>query len=282
MEEEISGKRKKNQAPKDKEMTFWDHLEELRWHIIRSFAAILLLAVLSFIARDLIFDTIILAPKDSSFITNRLLCKLADIISVNGLCIDNLSLQIINISMSGQFLIHMYISIIAGLIAAAPYVIWELWAFIRPALKRNEKKYSRGAVVVMSFLFYLGVLFSYFLIVPLTVNFLGTYQVSEFVENHISLRSYIKTVVSLSFSVGVVFELPVAVFFLTKVGVLSPSFLKKNRKVAIVIVMILAAIITPADIFSQIMVALPLLGLYEISILVSKRIYKRQQMDLAG
>ena len=183
--------------------------------------------------------------------------------------------------MSGQFLIHMYISIAVGFILAIPFVLWEIWRFIKPALKINEKRYSSGAVIVMSFLFLVGICFSYFLIVPLTLNFLGTYRVSDFVVNQITLRSYINTVVSLTFAVGVIFELPVLVFFLTKIGVLTPTFMKKNRKYALVIVLIVSAIITPADIFSQVMVAIPLFALYEISIVISKRVYAKQS-ELAG
>jgi sec-independent protein translocase protein TatC len=282
MQETISNKKKGNkEKKKDKEMSFWEHLEELRWHIIRSFAVVLVLAVVAFINREIVFDYVILAPKDSSFITSRLLCKLAELISAPGLCIDTLSLEIINITMSGQFLIHMYISIAAGLILGFPYVLWEIWRFVKPALKSKEKKYSGGAVLIMSLLFLLGIFFSYFLIVPLTLNFLGTYQVSDFVENRITLRSYINTVVSLTFAVGLVFELPVLVYFFTKIGVMTPAFMKKNRKYALVIILIISAIITPADIFSQIMVAIPLYGLYEISIGVSKRVYARQSR-LAG
>ena len=276
MVEEVSSKKKGNNTFQEKEMSFWEHLEELRWRIVRSFLAVLVFAVVAFLNRRIIFDNIILAPKDSEFITNQLLCKLAEFISVKGLCIDSLDLNIINITMSGQFMTHMYISIVAGLIFATPYILWEIWRFVTPALKSSEKKYSGGTVAIMSLLFFIGVLFSYFLIVPLTLNFLGTYQVSEDVLNKIALRSYIGTVVTLSFGVGAVFELPVFIFFLTKIGIVTPSFLKKNRKYALVIVLILSAIITPADVFSQIMVAIPLLGLYEVGILVSKRVFARQ------
>jgi sec-independent protein translocase protein TatC len=281
MPEEISSKKRKKKADAGKEMSFWEHLEELRWHIVRSAAVVLILSVAAFVNREIVFDYVILAPKDSGFITNQLLCKLAEIINVKGLCIDNLSLEIINITMSGQFLIHMYISIAVGLIVGFPYVLWEIWRFVKPALKRKEKKYSGGAVLIMSFLFLIGIFFSYFLIVPLTLNFLGTYQVSDFVENRITLRSYINTVVSLTFAVGLVFELPVLVYFFTRIGLLTPTFMRRNRKYALVIVLIISAIITPADIFSQIMVAVPLYVLYEISILVSKRVYARES-ELAG
>lgn len=260
----------------DEKMNFWDHLEELRWHILRSFIAVLILAIGAFLARDLIFDVIILAPKSSDFATNRFLCYIAEITAVDALCINDMNLEIVNLKMSGQFLIHLYISIITGIIVAIPYIIAEIWAFIRPALYPNEKKYSTGAIFITSFLFMVGVLFSYFLIVPLTVNFLGTYQVSDTVQNTISLSSYIGTVVSLTFAVGLVFEMPVFVYFLTKVGMLTPQFMKRNRKYMLVIILAMAAIITPADIFSQILVSIPLLGLYEISIIISRRLYNKQ------
>jgi sec-independent protein translocase protein TatC len=212
MAEVNSNKKKKN---KEKEMSFWDHLEELRWHIVRSFLAIVILAIIAFLNRTIIFDMVILAPKDSEFITNRLLCQVSEFLSIPSLCIGDVSLKIININMSGQFMIHMYISMVVGLIVAFPYIIFEIWSFVRPALHLNEKKHSGGAVLVSSFLFICGILFSYFLIVPLTINFLGTYQVSDFVQNQISLSSYVSTVVSVTLSVGVVFELPIFVYFLS-------------------------------------------------------------------
>jgi len=271
-----------NKKKKENEMSFWEHLEELRWHILRSIISVLILAIVAFLNRHIIFDMIILAPKDSEFITNRLLCQLADLISVKALCIDDLALKIINIKMSGQFMTHMYISFVAGIIVAFPYILAEIWGFIRPALMPNEKKHSGGAVFVCSLLFISGVLFSYFLIVPLTVNFLGTYQVSGFVQNTISLNSYISTVVSVTLSVGLVFELPVFIYFLTKVGVVTPSFMRKNRKYMLVIILVLSAIITPPDVFSQILVCLPLFGLYEISIKISQRVYRKRTIEMAG
>ncbi|MBU2652163.1 MAG: twin-arginine translocase subunit TatC [Bacteroidetes bacterium] len=279
---EVISNKKKNKPDPEKEMSFWEHLEELRWHIVRSVAVILTLAIVAFIFRNIIFDEIILAPKDSGFITNRLLCRLSEILNVQALCLGNLDLEIINIKMSGQFMTHMYVSIVAGLVLGFPYVMGEVWAFIKPALKPRERKHSGGAVLVCSFLFLLGVLFSYFLIVPLTLNFLGTYQVSESVANQIALNSYISTVVSVTFAVGIVFELPILVFFLTKAGIVTPGFLKKNRKYTLVILLVISAIITPPDIFSQVMVCIPLMLLYEISIVISKRAYKHRENELAG
>jgi sec-independent protein translocase protein TatC len=266
---------KRNNSKEEKVMTFWDHLDELRGHILRSLIAVVVLAIVAFLNRHFIFDSVILAPSTSDFFTNRALCKVGEWLSLNALCIDDMKLEIINIKMSGQFLTHMYISIVAGFIFAFPYVLWEIWRFVQPAMLENERKYSKGGLFISTFLFLLGILFSYYLIVPLTVNFLGTYQVSESVTNQISLGSYISTVVSVTFAVGIVFELPILVYFLTKIGVLTPGFMKKNRKYMFVILLILSAIITPPDMFSQILVVLPLIGLYELSIKVSMRVYKK-------
>jgi len=266
----------------ESEMTFWGHLEALRWHIIRSVSAVFIFAIAAFLNKDIIFKTIILAPKSSEFITNKLLCRLSEFLSLPALCIGNFDLKLINIQMAGQFMIHMYISIVAGLIVAIPYVLWEIWRFVKPALHENEARHASGAVFFSSLLFLLGVLFSYFLIVPMAVLFLGTYNVSESVENQVALSSYISTVVSLTFSVGVVFELPILVFFLTKVGIITPMLMRRNRKFMIVVVLIVAAIITPPDVFSQLLITFPLLGLYELSILVSARVYKRRSQEMSG
>ncbi|NOX87290.1 MAG: twin-arginine translocase subunit TatC [Chlorobi bacterium] len=274
MAERITTK-KNPEEETEKVMSFWDHMEELRMTIIRSVIAIVILAIVAFLNRKIIFDVIILAPSKPGFFTNEVLCKISHKLSLNALCISDINLDIININMSGQFLTHMYISLVAGFIAAFPYILWEIWRFVRPALHDNEKKYSRGGIFISTLLFAIGIVFSYFMIVPLTVNFLGTYQVSESVHNQISLNSYISTVVSLTFAVGLVFELPILVYFLTKIGVLTPDFLKKNRKYMFVILLILAAIITPPDMFSQVLVVVPLVLLYEFSIVISKRVYKR-------
>lgn len=267
----------KKEKDKEKEMSFWEHLEELRWHIVRSVLAVLVLSVIAFLNRHFVFDYLLLAPSKSDFFTNQMLCALGEYLSIESICLQTLDLQIININMSGQFLTHMYISFIAGLIMAFPFVLNEAWRFIRPALNPGEARHSGGAVIVSSLLFFLGVLFSYFVIVPLTINFFGTYQVSQAVTNQISLQSYIGTVVSVVFAVGVVFELPIIIYFLTKVGLISPAFMRKNRKYMLVILLTISAIITPPDVFSQILVCIPLMGLYELSILVSSRIYRKQQ-----
>ncbi len=253
-------------------MSFWEHLEDLRGTIVRSVMGIMVFAIIAFLNRSIIFDRVILAPKDADFITNQLLCRFGKLLSINALCFDELSLQIINIQMSGQFLMHLYVSMAAGLVLASPFVVYQFWSFIVPALKPEERKYSRMAVFVISLLFFAGVFFSYFLIVPLTVNFLGTYQVSGFVANHISLNSYISTVVSVTLGVGIVFELPVVIYFLARIGIVTRGFLKKNRKYMLIILLVLSAIITPPDVFSQILVCIPLLGLYELSIYIAGRV----------
>jgi sec-independent protein translocase protein TatC len=281
MQEEISNK-KKQQKPVEKEMSFWEHLEELRGHLIRSVAAILVLSIIAFINKKIIFDYVILAPKDPHFITNRFFCKVGELLSLDGLCMRDFNLLLQNINMSGQFMMHMYISIVAGLVVATPYILWEFWRFVKPALYSKEKRYSSGAVLASSGLFITGVLFSYYIIVPLTINFFGSYKISESVVNQINLNSYISTIVSVTLATGLVFELPILVYFLTKIGILTPSFMKKSRKYMLIIVLTISAIITPPDIFSQVLVSLPLLVLFEISIWISGRVYRNKQAELAG
>ncbi|MBV2246621.1 MAG: twin-arginine translocase subunit TatC [Lentimicrobium sp.] len=277
----VSGKQKSALSEEKDDMSFWGHLDALRGHLFRSVIAIVILFIVAFLKREFIFDQIILAPLNEDFIANRILCRLGELLNMPSICLGTLSLKLININLSGQFLMHMYISFFMALTFASPYIIWEIWRFIRPALYENERKHSRGAVLVMSLLFILGLLFSYFLIVPLTLNFFGNYQVSESVANQIALTSYISTVVSVTFSMGVVFELPVFVYFLAKVGILTPAFLRKNRRYMIVILLTLAAIITPPDVVSQILVVIPLWGLYELSIVVAARALRNSQETAA-
>jgi len=276
VQEEEKTNRNKNKAGPAKEMSFWEHLEELRKRLFISALAWVSLSVLAFIERDIIFDKIILAPKDSNFITYRLLCKLGAWLHVDSLCMQSMSLKIINYNLSGQFMTHMTISMVAGLILAVPFIFYQVWQFIKPALYEKERKYASSAVYVMSGLFLLGITFSYFVMVPWTLNFLGTYQVSASVTNQIALESYISTVVSVVFSIGLVFELPVVVYVLAKLGIITPSFLRKNRKYAFVIVLIVAAIITPPDVFSQTIATIPLWALYEASIIVAARVAPKE------
>lgn len=255
-------------------MTFWGHLEELRGHLIRSAASIGVFAALAFLNKEFLFSKIILAPKETYFFTNRMFCSLADRLNIPVLCINAKPVEIINIDMAGQFTTHIITSLVVGLLLSIPYLVWEIWRFIRPGLTPKEQANSRGAVLVISGLFITGALFAYFLIVPLAVNFLGSYQVSSMVANQIALRSYISTVTTLTLATGLVFELPVFVYFLSRVGILTPSVMKKQRKLAFVLIVVLSAIITPPDVFSQILVCLPLFVLYELSINISARVEK--------
>ncbi|MFW5724941.1 MAG: twin-arginine translocase subunit TatC [Bacteroidota bacterium] len=261
-------------------MSFWAHLEELRGHLVRSAIAVVVLAIGAFIAKNIIFDYVILAPKEPFFITNRAFCYLAQLLSTPALCINQSPVEIINIDLAGQFKTHIIVSLIAGVIVAFPYILWEFWRFIRPALRPGEQANSRGAVFVTSLLFISGVCFSYFIIAPLTINFLGSYQVSSMVANQIALRSYITTVTMVTFATGLVFELPIIVYFLSRVGLLTPGFMKKNRKIAFILIITLSAIITPPDVFSQILVGIPLYVLYEISIGISKRVSQQREAEL--
>lgn len=258
------------------EMHFLDHLEALRWHLVRSAAAVVVLALVAFLNPGILFDKIILAPKDPGFATYRALCWLAEKSGVD-FCIREIPFSLINIDISGQFTTHLYISFMAGFVMAFPYFIWEIWRFIKPALTKREISNSRGIVFATSLLFFMGVLFGYFVVAPLSINFLGSYQISEQVSNQIGLGSFISTITMLSFSSGLVFELPVAIFFLSKLGLVSPPFLRKYRKHSMVVILIISAVITPSpDITSQILVAIPLFLLYEVSIGVSAAVERKR------
>jgi sec-independent protein translocase protein TatC len=268
------------------EMSFLDHLEELRWHIVRSVLAATIFIVIAFINRVFIFDKVILSPKNPDFFTNRMFKEMGIWLNQNfgvnaeSIAINTVPLNIVNIDMAGQFMSHFKVSLVAGLIVASPYIIWELWRFIKPALYEKEQKYASGAVFYISFLFIIGVLFGYYLIAPLSIHFLGSYIVSAEVTNTIKLSSYISTITSVTFASGVIFELPMVILFLSKVGMMTPGFMRKYRRHAYVILLIVAAIITPPDVFSQLLVFFPLMALYEISIFVSRSVEKkRAKMD---
>ncbi len=258
---------------------FLEHLEELRWHLIRSIIAIVVVAIVVFLAKDYIFSNIILAPKNPQFFTNQLLCNLADSLNMDNLCINRTPLEIINIKMTGQFAMHIMISLVLGIILAFPYIFWEFWSFMKPALYQKEIQYSRGSVFFSSLLFLMGVLFGYFVIIPLSVHFLGSYQVSEQVSNTIHLKSYIGTIASVALAAGLIFELPILIYFLSKAGLVYPEFLKTYRRHAIIIIFIMAAVITPPDVFSLALVTLPLALLYEVGIVISRRIEKQKQRE---
>ncbi len=263
----------------DKEMSFLQHLEELRWHIIRSVLAIVFFMIIAFIFKNILFNKIILGPKSPEFITNRLLCQLGEYLKTATLCINTKPLNLINIKMTGQFTTHVTVAMVAGLILAFPIITWEFWQFFKPALKPGEAKYAKGAVTAASGLFFVGVLFGYFMLAPLSIHFLSSYEVDPSVVNQINIRSYIGLLTSICLATGLVFELPIIAFFLTKIGILTPTFMRKYRRHSIVVIFIVAAIITPPDIFSQTLVAIPLLLLYEVSIFISGRVIKQKERD---
>ncbi len=267
----------KNPAKK-KDMSFIEHLNELRKYLFRSIIAVLIFAIIAFFFKDIIFDDIIFSPKNPDFITNRLMCNLSVFLNLPAICINQGDFNIINIQMAGQFKAHLLISFIVGVMLAFPYLVAQLWGFVKPALEIKEAKKSRGLLFAVSVLFSVGVSFGYFLIVPLTINFLSTYQVSTEITNQISFSSYMSIISTISLSTGLIFELPILVFFLSKIGILTPKVMRKHRKHAIVVFFILSGIITPPDIFSQFLVSLPLLGLYEVSISISSRVAKKRRI----
>ncbi len=271
--------KKNNKKKPQAEMSFLDHLEEFRWHIIRSAIAIVIFAIVAFISKGIIFDNIILSPRTPEFWTNRMFAKLGDLVGSEALKINQVPLELISIKIAGQFSMHIWTSIIAGFIIASPFVFNEFWKFIKPALYEKEKKYANGAVFFTTFLFMCGILFGYYLIIPLSIHFLGTYNVSGDVANQINLRSYIGSITSITMASGVVFLIPVFSYFLSKVGILTPTFMKTYRKHAYVVMLLLSAIITPPDIFSQVMVCFPLVFLYEIGIMISRRVVKDREKE---
>lgn len=270
----------KNQN-KEKAMSFLDHLEELRWLLIRSSVFILGGGVVAFFFRDFIFNTIIFGPKSGDFITYRFFCQIAQKFDFeDSFCQQELPFEIQNRTMDGQFSVMMWTCITAGFIISVPFILREIWRFISPALYAKEKKYAQLFIVVSSLLFFLGVLFGYFVITPLSINFLVNLQVSDMVKNDIDINSYIGLVKTTSLACGLVFELPIIIYFLSILGLVTPQFLREYRKYAIVLILILAAIITPPDVISQIIVSIPLLILYEISIYISKFVQKKPSTDV--
>ncbi|MBE50803.1 MAG: twin-arginine translocase subunit TatC [Flavobacteriales bacterium] len=258
---------------KVKEMSFLDHLEVLRWHLIRSSLVIFICSFFTFINREFIFDFILLAPKSQHFVTYELFCKLSHLLNMGDLlCIGNHNWQLNNFSMAGQFSAHIIISLISGICISFPYVFWEFWSFIKPALKKTEKKLTNGVIFFTSILFSMGILFGYFLVAPLSINFLYTYELSSQVTNTIGLSSYVSIISTICLANGILFELPILVYFLTRIGLVTPSFMKKYRRHAMVVTLILAALITPPDVISQVLVAIPIIFLYEVSIFVSKKV----------
>lgn len=258
-------------------MSFLEHLEVLRWHLIRSSLAIVSMALIAFIAKGFLFDVVLFGPKQPDFFTYRLFCSISREISNTELfCMEKMPFSILNTKMAGQFSTHIWVSLIGGFIIAFPYVLYEFWRFVAPGLKQTERRYSRWVMFFGGLLFMMGVLFGYYLIVPLSLQFLGTYTISEEVSNLIDLNSYISTVSTVTLATGIIFELPVVIYFLARSGLVTSEFLRKYRRHAIVLILVLSAVITPPDVASQILVSVPILILYEISIHLAARIERRR------
>lgn len=269
-----------NQQETD-DMTFIDHLEALRWHIVRSLLAIMVFAIIIFIKIDWVFDRIITGPLQNDFISYRAFCKLSHLLHLgDSLCMPAINIKMQTTEFSSQFMSSITIAFMGGFIAAFPYVFWELWRFIKPALKPGELKNTRGSIFFVSFFFFSGAAFGYFLLGPFTFNFLANYTLgtSHILEAKPTLNDYLENLVDIIIGCGLAFELPVLSHILTKIGLITPKFLKATRKYAIVVILVIAAVITPSpDWTSQMLVFIPLFLLYQLSIVVSKRAYKEME-----
>jgi len=264
-------------ASEEREMSFLEHLEELRWHIIRSMIAIFVFAIAAFVFRNFIFTNIIFAPSRIEFFTYQMLCRLSDLTGSDVLCIQELPFIIQSRQMTGQFTMAITVSAVLGLVVSFPYVFWEFWSFISPGLYSKERKLSRGAVFFVSLLFTMGILFGYYIVSPLSINFLSNFRLDESVANEFDIISYVNTITMLILACGILFQLPIVVLFLTKAGIATPELMKQYRRHSIVVILVLSAILTPPDPMSQILIALPLVLLYQVSIYISKVVIRRQK-----
>ena len=259
----------------EKEMSVLEHLEDLRWHLLRSIIAILIAALAAFLAKNFVFDILLFGPKKTDFLTYKLLCEASNFLGFDdSFCISELPFRIQSRTVAGQFSAHIWTSITLGFIVAFPYVIFQFWKFISPALYIHEKRTAHGFISISSLLFFMGILFGYYVVTPLSIRFLGTYTVSADIFNDFDLNSYTALVRASVLASGLIFELPIFVYFLTKVGLITPKLMRKYRKIALVMVLFLSAVITPPDVASQIIVAIPVLILYELSIFISKRVVR--------
>ncbi|MGF1532629.1 MAG: twin-arginine translocase subunit TatC [Bernardetiaceae bacterium] len=259
----------------EKEMSFLDHLEELRWHLIRAVVAVGVCTIVAFVSKEIVFGMLILGPSRTDFLTYQLLCQLSEIT-----CIDQLPFIIQSRKITGQFTMHIAASVTVGLIVAFPYVFWEIWRFIKPGLYATEQRVASGATFFVSLLFLTGVLFGYFIITPLSINFLSNYQVDPSVMNEFDITSYVGTVTMLTLSCGLMFQLPMVVLFLSKAGLVSPQLMRQFRRHALVAILFVAALLTPPDVVSQFLISIPLVLLYEISIQISHRVWKNREKEL--
>ena len=271
----------KKVKPHHNEMSFLDHLEELRWHLIRSTLAVVIVAIVAFIFKKTLFE-IIFGPQSPDFISYDILCKISKFFGAEKGCIADGDMDFIIQSrkVAGQFSAAIWTSIMAGVVIGFPYILYEMWRFISPGLYDNERNSSRGFIVIASLLFFLGAAFGYFVVAPLSINFLATFRISDAIQNEFDIDDFIGLVRASVLASGFIFELPIIMYFLTKIGLVTPEILKKNRKYALVIVLILAAVITPPDISTQVIVAVPIIILYEVSIFISRGVIRREKRRL--
>lgn len=260
------------------EMSFFEHLEVLRWHLIRSAIAVVLFMGVAWSYFDVIFDKVIMGPKNLDFWTYRMICSLGQRFNLgDDLCIDEIPIQIINIQMAGQFTLQMNASLLIGIMAGFPYLLYEIWRFIKPALSDIERKSASGFVFYASLLFAIGVLFGYYVITPLSIKFLANWQVSPDIVNQITMSSYLSTVATITIGAGIIFELPIVIYILSKIGIMTPQFMRSSRRYAIIIILVISAIVTPTpDALTLLSVAFPMLLLYELSIVLASRVYKQK------
>ena len=263
----------------DSSMSFLDHLEQLRWHLLRSLASVFVFTVIAFLAKRFVFGVVILGPSRVDFVTYRTLCKIADALSIPPLCIEELPFIIQSRQMTGQFSMHMTSSVVIGLIISFPYLFWEIWRFVSPGLHVQERKAARGAVFYVSLLFFLGAAFGYFILAPLSINFLSNYQVDPSILNEFDITSYITTLTMLVVASALMFQLPVVIYFLSMSGLVTAQWLRAYRRHAIVVILIISALITPPDIISQLLIAMPILVLYEVGISIAKRLEKKRAKE---
>ncbi len=259
------------------EMSFTDHIEDLRWHLVRSLLAILVAAIFVFIKIEWIFRNIIMGPAHDDFVSYKWFCWLAKVLHIDALCLGSIQLKFQNTTVAGQFVMSLSSSLYIGFIIAFPVILWEFWKFVRPALKPGEIKYARGLVFCCSLLFFAGVLFAYYILAPYTINFFGSYQLSPEFQNIITIDNYYDTMSDLIIGLGIVFELPIAIYFLSRVGIMTPKLMREKRRYAFIILMIIAEVITPPDWFSWILVFIPLYILFELSINISARAIKEKE-----
>ena len=267
------------------EMSFFDHIDVLRKHLLRALAVVFVLTLGAFYYTDFIFNTIIMGPKNPSFWTYRMMCKLVERFPSIGpeFCITKIDAKIINTEMAGQFTLQLNSCVMVGIILGIPYLLFELWLFIKPALHDNERKSASGFVAFASFLFFLGILFGYYIICPLSINFLTNFTVSPDIENTFTIDSYLSSVMTLTLGSGVIFQLPVVIFILSKLGIMTPAFMRASRRYSTILILIVAAVVTPtADPYTMLIVALPLFLLYELSIFISASIEKKRNKDIYG